>query len=130
MAGCGRRWPRRLTRSAGAGLGRRPPNASWTRLGTPALARRWAGCRGCLGGRWAGAPGGAAGGGRVVTFAPRAAPRAGRPRGPVQVLHTPGPGTPENPRGEDRGGVTFLEPADQFIDQAIPAGQMPPVITL
>jgi tetratricopeptide (TPR) repeat protein len=67
---------------------------------------------------------------RVVPFATPAAIRAELARGPVHVLHITGHGTPGKLMLEIQDGASLPVTADELIDQAIPAGQMPPVITL
>ena len=67
---------------------------------------------------------------RVVPFATPAAIRAELARGPVHVLHITGHGTPGKLLLEDQDGASLPVTAEEFIGQAIPAGQMPPVITL
>jgi tetratricopeptide (TPR) repeat protein len=67
---------------------------------------------------------------RVVPFATTAAIRAELDRGPAHVLHVTGHGSPGALILEDEEGAARKVTADQFADQAIPPGKMPPVITL
>ena len=67
---------------------------------------------------------------RVVPFATTAAIRAELDRGPAHVLHISGHGAPGTLDLEDDDGAARPVTADEFVGQAIPAGRMPPVITL
>ena len=67
---------------------------------------------------------------RVVPFATPAAIRAELDRGPAHVLHISGHGSPGTLDLEDDDGSARPVTADEFVDQAIPPGRMPPVITL
>ena len=67
---------------------------------------------------------------RVVPFATVAAIRAELDRGPAHVLHITGHGSPGTLDLEDEDGSARPVTADEFVDQAVPPGQMPPVITL
>jgi len=67
---------------------------------------------------------------RVVPFATPAAIRAELERGPAHVLHVSGHGAPGMLDLEDDDGSALRVTADEFADQAIPPGAMPPVITL
>ena len=67
---------------------------------------------------------------RVVPFATVAAIRAELGRGPAHVLHISGHGSPGTLALENDDGSARPVTADEFVDQAIPPGQMPPVITL
>ncbi len=67
---------------------------------------------------------------RVVPFATVAAIRDELGRGPVHVLHVSGHGSPGTLDLEDEDGSARPVTADEFVDQAVPPGQMPPVITL
>ena len=67
---------------------------------------------------------------RVVPFATVAAIREELDRGPAHVLHISGHGSPGILALEDEDGSARPVTADEFADQAIPPGRMPPVITL
>jgi len=67
---------------------------------------------------------------RVVPFATPEAIRAELERGPVHVLHISGHGSPGRLYLEKDDGTARPVTADEFVDQAVPPGQMPPVITL
>ena len=67
---------------------------------------------------------------RVVPFATLAAIREELDRGPAHVLHISGHGSPGLLYLENEDGSARPVTADEFLDQAIPAGRMPPVITL
>jgi tetratricopeptide (TPR) repeat protein len=67
---------------------------------------------------------------RVVPFATVAAIRAELDRGLAHVLHITGHGSPGTLALEDEDGSSRPVTADEFADQAIPAGQMPPVVVL
>ena len=67
---------------------------------------------------------------RVVPFATVAAIRAELDRGPAHVLHISGHGSPGTLDLENEDGSARPVTADEFVDQAIPPGRMPPVITL
>jgi len=67
---------------------------------------------------------------RVVPFATPAAIREELGRGPAHVLHLSGHGSPGTLDLEDDGGSARPVTADELVDQVIPAGRMPPVITL
>ena len=67
---------------------------------------------------------------RVVPFATPAAIRAELQRGPAHVLHVTGHGSPGLLQLEDEDGGALAVTADEFCDQAIPPGRMPPVVTL
>ena len=67
---------------------------------------------------------------RVVPFATPAAIRAELDRGPAHVLHITGHGSPGLLDLEDEDGTARPVTADEFCDQAIPPGRMPPVVTL
>ena len=61
---------------------------------------------------------------------PLAAIREELDRGPAHVLHISGHGSPGTLDLEDEDGSARPVTADEFLDQAIPPGRMPPVITL
>ena len=61
---------------------------------------------------------------------PSAAIRAELDRGPAHVLHVSGHGSPGTLALENDDGSARPVTADEFADQAVPPGQMPPVITL
>ena len=67
---------------------------------------------------------------RVVPFATPAAIRDELGRGPAHVLHISGHGSPGTLDLENEDGSARRVTAGQFLDQAIPAGRMPPVISL
>jgi len=67
---------------------------------------------------------------RVVPFATPAAIRAELDREPVHVLHVSGHGSPGYLNLEHGDGTAWRVAADEFIDQAVPAGKVPPVIAL
>ena len=67
---------------------------------------------------------------RVVRFASVSAIREELDRGPAHVLHISGHGSPGTLDLEDDDGAARQVTADEFSDQAIPPGRMPPVITL
>jgi len=67
---------------------------------------------------------------RVVPFATAAAIRAELDRGPAHVLHISGHGSPGRLYLENDDGSAAPVTAGQFLDQAVPPGKMPPVITL
>ena len=67
---------------------------------------------------------------RVVPFATTAAIRAELDRGPAHVLHVTGHGSPGRLYLEDEDGAARPLTADEFCDQAVPPGRMPPVVTL
>jgi tetratricopeptide (TPR) repeat protein len=67
---------------------------------------------------------------RVVPFATPAAIRAELGRGPAHVLHVSGHGSPGTLDLEGEDGSARPVTADELVDQAVPPGQMPPVITL
>ena len=67
---------------------------------------------------------------RVVPFATPAAIRDELDRGPAHVLHISGHGSPGTLDLENEDGSARPVTADEFVDQAIPPGRMPPVITL
>jgi tetratricopeptide (TPR) repeat protein len=67
---------------------------------------------------------------RVVPFATLAAIRAELGRGPAHVLHITGHGAPGTLALENDDGSARPVTADEFVDQAVPPGQMPPVVTL
>jgi tetratricopeptide (TPR) repeat protein len=67
---------------------------------------------------------------RVVPFATIAAIRAELDRGPAHVLHITGHGAPGTLALENDDGSARPVTADEFTDQAVPPGRMPPVITL
>jgi tetratricopeptide (TPR) repeat protein len=67
---------------------------------------------------------------RVVPFATPAAIRAELERAAAHVLHISGHGSPGRLDLEDVDGAALPVTADEFIDQVIPPGKMPPTITL
>ena len=67
---------------------------------------------------------------RVVPFATVAAIRAELDRGPAHVLHVTGHGSPGTLALENHDGSARPVTADEFVDLAVPPGQMPPVVTL
>jgi CHAT domain/Trypsin-like peptidase domain len=67
---------------------------------------------------------------RVVPFATTAAIREELDRGPAHVLHISGHGSPGKLYLENEDGSARPVTAEEFIDQAIPPGRMPPVVTL
>ena len=67
---------------------------------------------------------------RVVPFAAPAAIRDELGRGPAHVLHISGHGSPGTLYLENEDGSARRVTAGQFLDLAIPAGRMPPVISL
>jgi hypothetical protein len=67
---------------------------------------------------------------RVVPFATVAAIREELDRGPAHVLHISGHGSPGTLALENDDGSARPVTADEFADQAIPLGQMPPVVVL
>ena len=67
---------------------------------------------------------------RVVPFATVSAIRAELDRSPVHVLHVTGHGSPGILNLEDDDGTVRRVTADEFVDQAIPPGRMPLVVTL
>ena len=67
---------------------------------------------------------------RVVPFATPAAIRDELGRGPAHVLHITGHGSPGTLALENDDGSARPVTADEFVDQAVPPGQMPPVVTL
>ena len=67
---------------------------------------------------------------RVVPFATPAAIRDELGRGPAHVLHISGHGSPGTLDLENEDGSARPVSAEQFLDQAVPAGRMPPVISL
>ena len=67
---------------------------------------------------------------RVVPFATCAAIRAELDRGPAHMLHISGHGSPGLLYLENEDGSARPVTTEQFLDQAIPPGRMPPVITL
>ena len=67
---------------------------------------------------------------RVVPFATPAAIRDELGRGPAHVLHISGHGSPGTLYLENEDGSARRVTAGQFLDLAIPAGRMPPVISL
>ncbi len=67
---------------------------------------------------------------RVVPFATTAAIRDELDRGPAHVLHISGHGSPGQLDLEDEDGSARPVTAEEFADEAIPPGRMPPVITL
>ncbi|MFI5908209.1 tetratricopeptide repeat protein [Dactylosporangium sp. NPDC051541] len=67
---------------------------------------------------------------RVVHFATTAAIRAALSAAPAHVLHLSGHGTPGFLVLEDEDGAARPVTADQFLDEAIPAGAIPPVFAL
>ena len=66
----------------------------------------------------------------VVPFATPEAIRAELDRAPAHVLHITGHGSPGTLDLENRDGSVRQLTADEFADQAIPPGRMPPVVTL
>jgi tetratricopeptide (TPR) repeat protein len=67
---------------------------------------------------------------RVVAFASTAAIRAALAEEPAHVLHLSGHGEPGTLILEDDQGEARAVDADTFLEEAIPAGAMPPVISL
>jgi tetratricopeptide (TPR) repeat protein len=67
---------------------------------------------------------------RVVPFATVSAIRAELDRGPAHVLHITGHGSPGTLALENDDGTARPVTADEFVDLAVPPGQMPPVVTL
>ena len=67
---------------------------------------------------------------RVVPFATVAAIREELDRGLAHVLHISGHGSPGTLDLENEDGSARPVTADEFTNQAIPPGRMPPVITL
>jgi hypothetical protein len=67
---------------------------------------------------------------RVVPFATMAAIRTELDRSPVHVLHVTGHGSPGILNLEDDDGMARRVTADEFVDQAVPPGRMPLVVTL
>ena len=67
---------------------------------------------------------------RVVPFATPAAIREELDRGPAHVLHISGHGAPGILQLENQDGTPRPVTAGEFVRDAIPPGQMPPVITL
>ena len=67
---------------------------------------------------------------RVVPFATPAAIREELERGPAHVLHISGHGAPGVLQLENEDGTPRPVTADELVRDAIPAGRMPPVITL
>ena len=67
---------------------------------------------------------------RVVPFATPAAIRDELDRGPAHVLHISGHGSPGRLDLENDDGSACPVSAEEFVERAIPPGQMPPVITL
>jgi tetratricopeptide (TPR) repeat protein len=67
---------------------------------------------------------------RVVPFATPRAIREELDRGPTHILHISGHGSPGTVALEDEDGAAWRVTADEFLDQAIPPGQVPPVVTL
>ena len=67
---------------------------------------------------------------RVVPFATPAAIREELDRGPAHVLHISGHGSPGLLYLENEDGSARPITTEEFLDQAIPPGRMPPVITL
>ena len=67
---------------------------------------------------------------RVVPFATPAAIRDELGRGPAHVLHITGHGAPGTLALENDDGSARLVGPDEFVEQAVPPGQMPPVVTL
>ena len=67
---------------------------------------------------------------RVVPFATPAAIREELDRGPAHVLHISGHGSPGILYLENEDGSARPVTTEEFLDEAIPPGRMPPVITL
>jgi tetratricopeptide (TPR) repeat protein len=67
---------------------------------------------------------------RVVAFATVPEIRAELDRSPVHVLHITGHGAPGILNLEDDDGKAQRVTADEFVDQAVPPGRMPLVVTL
>ena len=67
---------------------------------------------------------------RVVPFATPAAIRAELEQDTAHVLHVTGHGSPGVLWLEDQAGAARPVTADEFCDQAVPAGRMPSVVTL
>ena len=67
---------------------------------------------------------------RVVPFATPAAIREELERGPAHVLHLSGHGAPGILQLENEDGTPRPVTAEELVRDAIPAGRMPPVITL
>jgi tetratricopeptide (TPR) repeat protein len=67
---------------------------------------------------------------RVVPFATTAAIRSALDEAPAHVLHLSGHAGPGTLVLEDASGAARTVPADEFVDEAIPPGLMPPVVCL
>jgi tetratricopeptide (TPR) repeat protein len=67
---------------------------------------------------------------RVVPFATPEAIRTELDRGAAHVLHITGHGSPGRMYLENQDGTARPVSADEFVEHAVPAGKMPPVITL
>jgi tetratricopeptide (TPR) repeat protein len=67
---------------------------------------------------------------RIVPFATTSAIRAELATSPAHVLHLSGHGTPGRLLFEDEAGRTRPLTAEAFVDEAVPAGAMPPVFVL
>ena len=67
---------------------------------------------------------------RVVPFATPAAIREELDRGPAHVLHISGHGSPGHLYLENENGSARPITPQEFLDEAVPPGRMPPVITL
>ena len=67
---------------------------------------------------------------QVVPFATAEAISTELKRGPVHLLHISSHGSPGTLVLEDDDGTPLRMTADEFVDQAVPAGRMPPLITL
>ncbi|MFN8097373.1 MAG: tetratricopeptide repeat protein [Dermatophilaceae bacterium] len=67
---------------------------------------------------------------RVIPFATPGAIRATLDEGDIHILHISGHAAPGVLALEDENGREVLVDAAKFVDQAIPAGKMPPVVTL
>jgi len=65
---------------------------------------------------------------QVVPFATAEAISTELKRGPVHLLHISSHGSPGTLVLEDDDGTPLRMTADEFVDQAVPAGRMPPLI--
>jgi hypothetical protein len=67
---------------------------------------------------------------RVVEKASPASLRAALAEAPVDVLHLRAPGSPGSVQLEDGTGRPRAFTADELLDDAVPAGRLPPVVVL